>query len=155
MNMRVSNAHLLLCRHMTGNLRQKGIQASFPAILSIRLAEKSSTVHSSDGRQAADAQPGEAKSGIGGDTLDIRLDGNGQLPRAGDRLDDNVALLDAAAQQLVLCSLEQRLDDGRVPAGVDDADAQGAAVVLLRGRAFEGGSHCVVWWGYVLSERDA
>lgn len=132
-----------------GKFAAEGLGASFQAFPSIRLAERSSTLHCSDGRQAADAQPGRSEKRHWGYTLDIRLDGNGQLPRARDRLDDNVALLDAAAQQLVLGALEQRLDDGRVPAGVDDADAQGAAVVLLRGRAFEGGSHCVVWWGWV------
>ncbi len=59
------------------------------------------------------------------------LDGNWQLPRPRDGLDDDVGLFDAAGQQLGLCALEEGLDDGVVPAGVDDAHAQGAAVVDL------------------------
>lgn len=54
----------------------------------------------------------------------LPLDGNGQLPRARARLHDNVGLLDAAGEQLLLCARHERLDDGRVPAGVHDGDAQ-------------------------------
>lgn len=64
-------------------------------------------------------------------------DGNGKLPRPGHRLHDDVRLLDAAGEQLILGALDQRLDDGAVPARVHDADAQAAAVVLLRRGALE------------------
>lgn len=59
------------------------------------------------------------------------LDGNWQLPGAGDGLHDDVGLLHAAGEQLGLGPLQQRLDDGLVPPGVHDANAQGAAVMLL------------------------
>jgi len=64
--------------------------------------------------------------------VDIPLHSNGQLPRSRDALDDNVALLHPAGEQLGLGALKQRLDDAIVPAGVDDADAQSTAVVGLR-----------------------
>lgn len=81
--------------------------------------------------------------GVGWRSLNCnsRFDGNGQLPRARDRLNHDVLLLDTACQQLVLAALEQGLDDGGIPAGVDDTDAQGAAVVLLRGRSLERACH--------------
>lgn len=71
----------------------------------------------------------------------IPLDGNGELPRTGARLDNNVGLLDAAGEELFLCASDEGLDDGRVPAGVDDGDAQVRAIVVLRGGALER-RHC-------------
>lgn len=70
------------------------------------------------------------------------LDSNWKLPRARDRLDHNVGLLDTALEQLGLGSGQKRLNDGVVPAGVDDADAQATAVVVLRRRSL-GMYHCV------------
>ncbi len=67
----------------------------------------------------------------------VPLRGNGKLPGPGTRLHDNVGLLDAALEKLGLGAGDERLDDGGVPAGVDDADAQAGAVVLLGGRALE------------------
>lgn len=64
------------------------------------------------------------------------LDGNWELPRARDRLHHDVGLVDAALEQLRLGARQQGLDDGVVPPRVDDADAQRAAVVDLRGGAF-------------------
>lgn len=68
---------------------------------------------------------------------DEPLDRERQLPRPRNGLGHNVGFLDAAGKELVLGALDEWLDDRGVPAGVDDADAQGAAVVLLRGRALE------------------
>lgn len=83
---------------------------------------------------------------------DLPLDGNGKLPGPRDRLYDDVRVLDAALGQLRLCALEQRRDDGLVPARMHDADAQGAAVVLLWLGTFEGvGSHCRRYILYGLS----
>lgn len=69
----------------------------------------------------------------------LPLNSEGELPGSRDGLDDDVGLLDAAAEELLHGTLDEGLDDGRVPAGVDDADAQGAAVVLLRGRSLDAG----------------
>lgn len=68
----------------------------------------------------------------------LPLDSNGKLPRAGARLDDNVGLLDSGFQELGLCAGDEGLDDGNVPARVDDADAQAGAVVVLRSGALDG-----------------
>jgi hypothetical protein len=68
----------------------------------------------------------------------LPLDSNGKLPRAGAGLDDNVGLLDTSLEELGLCAGDERLDDGDVPARVDDADAQAGAVVVLRSGAFDG-----------------
>lgn len=73
---------------------------------------------------------------------DAPLDSNWKLPRARNRLNHNVGLLDAALEQLGLGSREERLNNGVVPAGVDDADAQATAVVVLRGGSL-GMYHCV------------
>lgn len=62
----------------------------------------------------------------------IPLDANGEFPRARHRLDNNVALLYAAGQQLRLGALEERVNDLGVPSRMDDADAQAGAVMLLR-----------------------
>ena len=64
------------------------------------------------------------------------LDGNWQLPRARDRLDDDIRLLHTALAQLGLRAGEQGVDDAVIPTRVDDANAQVAAVVELRGGAF-------------------
>lgn len=72
---------------------------------------------------------------------DEPLGGNGKLPGARAGLHDNVGLLDAALEELGLCAGDEGVDDGGVPAGVDDADAEAGAVVLLGGRALEG-RHC-------------
>jgi hypothetical protein len=69
----------------------------------------------------------------------IPLDGNGKLPCARARLDDNVGLLYTRFQKLGLCAGDEGLDDGGVPAGVDDADAQVGAIVVLRSRTLERG----------------
>lgn len=71
------------------------------------------------------------------------MNGNGKLPGTGARLNDNVGLLDAALEKLGLGAGDERLDDGRVPAGVDDADAQAGAVVLLGSRTLERRRHGV------------
>lgn len=65
------------------------------------------------------------------------MDGDGQLPRAGAGLNDNVRFLDAGCQELLLGSSNKRINDCRVPARVDDADAQTGAVVMLRRGALE------------------
>ncbi len=64
------------------------------------------------------------------------LDGNWQLPRARDRLDDNIRLLHTALAKLGLRAGEQGVDDAVIPTRVDDANAQVAAVVELRGGTF-------------------
>lgn len=78
------------------------------------------------------------------------MDGDGQLPRSGNGLHDDVGLLNAKTQQLVLGALDQRIDYGGVPARVHDADAQAAAVVLLRRRSLERVCHLALlrsdWW---------
>lgn len=73
------------------------------------------------------------KKGFGG----LPLDSDGQLPGARAGLDNNVRLLDTSGQQLGLGSGHERLDDGRVPTGVDDANAQAGALVLLGSRTLE------------------
>lgn len=72
-----------------------------------------------------------------GFALGSPLNGYGKLPGAWDGLDDDVALLDATGLQLVERALDEWLDDSDVPPGMDDANAQAAAVVLLRGWTFE------------------
>ena len=71
-------------------------------------------------------------------TCNAPLHGDGQLPRPRHRLDDDVGLGDTAGLELPHRPLQQRLDDAAVPPGVDDADAQAAAVVLLRRGAING-----------------
>ena len=87
------------------------------------------------------SEVGEGESNKGKEEVGRRnnkpLSGNGQFPRAWAGLDDNVGLLYAAGQELCLCAGHKRLDDGCVPAGVDDGNAQGGAVVLLCGGTFE------------------
>lgn len=56
-------------------------------------------------------------------------------------MDHDVGLLDTTGKQLALCAGNKGLDYGRVPASVDDADAQAGAVVLLGCRALE--RHCL------------
>lgn len=70
------------------------------------------------------------------------LDADWQLPGPRDRLDDDVALLYATCEQLRLGALKQRVDDLGVPPGVDDANAQAGAVVLLWGWALHVDSDC-------------
>ena len=67
----------------------------------------------------------------------LPLDSHGKLPGAGARLNNNVALLDARGQELLLRARDEGTDNGRVPAGVDNGDTEAGAFVLLRGRAFE------------------
>lgn len=86
-----------------------------------------------------DEEPGKA-------VQNSPLHGNRQLPRSRARLHHNVGLLDAALEKLGLCAGHEGVDDGGVPARVDDGDAEAGAVVLLRGRALEG-RHCVVFEG--------
>lgn len=71
--------------------------------------------------------------------MSLPLHSEGELPGSRDRLNDDVGLLDTAAEQLLLGALNEGLDDGRVPAGVDNTNAQGAAVVLLGGRSLDAG----------------
>jgi hypothetical protein len=67
----------------------------------------------------------------------VPLNSERKLPGAGAGLDDNVGLLDTSFEKLGLGASDEGVDDGRVPASVDDANTQLGAVVLLRGRAFE------------------
>lgn len=53
----------------------------------------------------------------------LPLDSNWKLPRPRDGLDHDVALMDAACQQLRLGALQEGVDDLGIPAGVDNADA--------------------------------
>lgn len=76
----------------------------------------------------------------------LPLDSNGELPCAGARLDDNVGLLDTGFQELGLCAGDEGLDDGNVPARVDDADAQAGAVVVLRSGALDGRHGWLGWF---------
>lgn len=69
----------------------------------------------------------------------LPLNTDRELPRAGDGLDHDVALVDAACEQLRPGALQEGVDDLGVPAGVDDADAQAGAVVLLGGGTLHGG----------------
>lgn len=81
-----------------------------------------------------------SRSGGGGGTRGkeaIPLDSNGKLPCTWARLDDNVGLLDTGFQELGLCAGNEGLDDGDVPARVDDANAQAGAVVVLRSGALD------------------
>lgn len=73
-----------------------------------------------------------------GEREQLPLNSYGKLPGAGARLDDNVGFLDAGLEQLGLCAGDEGLDDGHVPARVDDADAQAGAVVVLRSGALDG-----------------
>src|SRR4051794_2718405 len=66
----------------------------------------------------------------------VPLDSDWQLPRTRDRLYHNVRLLYTAFFELGLCTGEQGIDDGIVPARVNNANAKVAAIVELRGRAF-------------------
>ena len=72
---------------------------------------------------------------------DSPLDCDRELPRARDRLNHNIAVLYAASPELVEGAFEKRFDNGGVPAGVDDTDAQAAAIVFLSRGTFDG-SHC-------------
>ncbi len=66
------------------------------------------------------------------------LDGVGELIGAGDALDDNVLLFDAGFGERLLGAGEEGVDDGGVPPGVDDADAEVGAC-----RGLVGGLHWV------------
>lgn len=77
-------------------------------------------------------RPGRARDG------GLPLDADWKLPGPWNRLDHDVALLDAAREQLRLGALQEGVDDLGVPAGVDDADAQAGAVVLFWGWALHG-----------------
>jgi hypothetical protein len=57
---------------------------------------------------------------------------NWQLPGPGYRLHDYIGFLDTALGQLALCAVKQWRDNALVPARVDNTDAQGAAIMLLR-----------------------
>ena len=67
----------------------------------------------------------------------LPLDGDGKLPGTRAGLDDNVGVLDAGLDELGLGTGHEGLNDGLVPAGVDNGDAQAGAVVLLRGGTLE------------------
>ena len=69
------------------------------------------------------------------------LHGDGQFPRPRHGLDDDIGLGDAAGSELLDGAGQQRLDDAGIPPRVHDADAQPAAVMLLRSRALDGGGH--------------
>jgi hypothetical protein len=78
--------------------------------------------------------------GQGGGALrgeSLPLDCNWKLPRPWDGLDNDIRLLYAGGQQLCLGSAEKRLNDGMVPAGVDNADPKVLTIVVLRGGSFE------------------
>lgn len=49
----------------------------------------------------------------------------------------DVGLLDTTSEEFTLGAIEEGFDDARVPACVDDTDAQAAAIVLLWSRAFD------------------
>jgi hypothetical protein len=53
-------------------------------------------------------------------------------------LHGDAGFLDAALEELLLRAFDERLDDGEVPAGMDDGDAEGFAVMLLRVRGLGG-----------------
>lgn len=60
---------------------------------------------------------------------DALFAGKGQLVAACDGLDDNVLVLDALQPELCECAGEEGVDDGVVPAGMHDGDAEAGAVV--------------------------
>ena len=63
---------------------------------------------------------------------DSPLHSNRQLSRARHTLGDNIPLFHARLQQLLSSARNKRLNDGRVPAGVDDEDAElGAYIARL------------------------
>lgn len=55
--------------------------------------------------------------------------GVGELVAAGYALDDDVFVFDTGGCEGFLCAGEEGVDDGGVPAGVDDADAEAGAWV--------------------------
>lgn len=63
--------------------------------------------------------------------MHVPLHSNGQFPRSRARLNNNVALLHTRLEKLGLGTGNKRLNDGRIPSGVDNGDAQRRAVVLL------------------------
>ena len=71
--------------------------------------------------------------------MDEPLYGDRQLPRARARLHDNIVFPHAALGEFCKRARYQRLDDGCVPARVDNGNAQRRAVGVLWRGAFEGG----------------
>ena len=71
---------------------------------------------------------------------DILLDSIGQLVAPWHTLDDYVLILDSGFLQLPLCALEQRIDNLRVPACVDNAVAKcGACIASSQSHSCGGG----------------
>lgn len=66
----------------------------------------------------------------------LLLTSKGELVAAGNRLDDNVLLLDTLGLELLDGAVDERLDDGVVPASVNNTDTERRAIVL-RGRRGE------------------
>lgn len=91
--------------------------------------------------------------GIGRGGGDIPLDTYGKFPRARHRLDDDIVLLDATAQQFRLGTLQEGVDDLSVPSRMYDANTQAGAIMLLGGGAFHLyfffliSFSVQVWWG--------
>lgn len=68
--------------------------------------------------------------------------GDGEFPGPGDGLHHDIGLFDARGEEFCFCAGDERFDYCRVPAGMDDANTQGAAIVLLSlTGAFEGRGH--------------
>ena len=55
----------------------------------------------------------------------LPLHRNRELPATRTALHNNVVLLDTCREQLRLCAGDEGFDDGAIPAGVDDGDAEG------------------------------
>ena len=67
------------------------------------------------------------------------LHGEGQFVGAGDGLDDDVFALHTRREEGLFTAGDKSVNYGGVPAGVDDGDAEGGAIVFLGGpRPFEG-----------------
>lgn len=64
-----------------------------------------------------------------GGTVDVLFARQRELVAAGDGLDDNVLVPDALLPEGRASAGEEGVDDGVVPAGVHDGDAEAGAVV--------------------------
>lgn len=54
----------------------------------------------------------------------VPLHRDGKLPTPRTGLNNNVILFDTRLEKLGLCACDEGFDDGAVPAGVDDGDAE-------------------------------
>lgn len=79
------------------------------------------------------------------DRFYLPLSGEGKFPRSRAGLHSNVGFLYAAGEKLLSGAGHEGRNHGFVPAGMNDADAEAGAIMLLGGWTFQ--RHDEVIWG--------